>query len=351
MIVSAMFLFWNVAQMETKTGSINVNINVPVANHCDNGIQDSDETGVDCGGTCDSCGGGGTIYDNPTILFVSKDEYINSVKIIWEVNTFGHGLNTTTIFYSEGVDFASTTEVMVSGTQFVADILNLKSNTTYNFRITARDSNSVEVVPYQAQFKTSEANVLNSLIIKAKPQKRYPPVGVDFSVEESTLIFYDIDQDNNNALKNFVIVTTSLEKDGSTILRNIEVPRGINVRAVLKTNEHLAKKIIGVSTIGTDLTLDFTDNSTFELLAGDVIDSPSLENPTNSRLIKSLVDNGRNDVADSADINFTVNKYNNNIIEGIADFTKDGTIDMADVNTVWYNFDQKKVGDLKNALY
>ncbi len=153
LIIAAMFLSWNIAQMETETGNIDVQMNV--GNHCDNGIKDADETGVDCGGSlCESCGGCSVNCNQaPRIYDVASSTTMTSAKVTWKIDDYGYGLKTNSIVYSEDNNFASTTAVSASGTEFVADILGLKSDTVYNFKIIAINNDS-PISEYSGQFKT-----------------------------------------------------------------------------------------------------------------------------------------------------------------------------------------------------
>ncbi len=338
LIICAMFLFKNIAQTETQTGGVNVNMTVPVYDHCNNGVQDADETGVDCGGAdCGSCGSPVT-YDIPEISLVSKTEYINSVKMIWSVNTFGNGLNTTSIAYSIGVDFASSTEVMVSGTQFVANISDLQPDTTYNFRIFAKDNNGYDAVPEQGQFKTLIGNVVN-LTILARPEKRVEKVGGNFAVT-ADLIFFD-------QITNSILFTTSslLDKSGTTTINNMIVPAGNNLVAILKTNSHLAKRLNGVDTTKGNLSLDFTDSNRFELKAGDVMGSLE-ETDVYNPFVSFLISINRDDSIDALDISRLSNAAKVQSTEEELNFNLDDIVDSLDISIFDFNSRNYPTGDI-----
>lgn len=322
LIIAALLLFKNIAQTETQTGNINVNMNVPSA-------------GDDGGGG----GGGGDLY-SPVISNISSTTEYYSAVIFWEVdfNHTGSG-NTTTIVYGKDFNYSSSTAVIVSGTLFTTEIENLEADTLYYFKITAINGISLTAEAY-GTFQTQKATILNNLTILAHPEKRAEKAGGNFGVDNATVFF--LDQTASTILAEF---TTVLEDDGSTTISNITVPKGTVLTAVLKTNAHLGKRLNGINTTGNDLTLDFTVNNTYVLMAGDVI-SDGLNNFQNSTLITVLNDMERDDVADIQDVSLVDMMYRNSL-GGVTDLNKDNTVDTADIMTALYNFQQKNVGDLK----
>lgn len=321
LIITAIFLFKNIAQTETQTGNINVDMNVlatttPPVN---------------------PPGGGGTEY--PEILIIASTTEYNSATFSWEINFKHTGPNTTTIAYGKDTNYSSSTAVSVSGTLFTAELENLETDTIYYFKIIATNGAPVTAEKY-GTFKTQKAIILNSLTILAKPEKRFLENGPNYS-SNATLFF--LDQTATNILTSF---KTVLNDSGSTTVFNQTVKEGTDLVVMLKTDSHLAKRLNGVDTTKGNLTLDFTVNKTAELLAGDIT-SDGLGNLQNNFLITALNDLGRDDVSDIQDVSTIDLIFRNKQYDGIVDLDKDNTVDAADIMTALYNFQQKNVGDLK----
>ncbi|MDO9509892.1 MAG: fibronectin type III domain-containing protein [Candidatus Magasanikbacteria bacterium] len=200
LIITAVFLFWNVAKMETETGDINVNMNVPsVGNHCTNGVQDSDETGIDCGGVlCAPCGGcSGYCGPDPIIDIVASNTGFYQATLVWTVDPgSGYSFNTTSIMYGINFSLTSTTIVTVSGTEFVAVMNNLEADTDYDFEIYASNSGG-GIATKVGQFITQKVIILNNLTILAKPEKRIFKENGNYNAAASLLFF---DQTSNSIL-------------------------------------------------------------------------------------------------------------------------------------------------------
>ncbi len=315
-IIAAIFLLQNIAHTETQTGNINVNMNVP----------------------SETTGGGGTTIPSPFIYDVSSSTGMTTARVVWKINDYGYGLNTTSIFYSTDYSYINTVSVFSSGTEFVADISGLQSDTVYNFRITARNNSLVDATPYQpAQFKTQKAHILNSLTVLAKPEKRVVKTGGNYGAV-ANLLFFDFA--SGTILLN---TTTALSQTGTTTLYNVEVPEATNLAVVLKTTSHLAKRLNGVNTAVTDLTLDFTDNNTFYLLAGDMAGDLEILPPPDP-FAQFLQSARRDEFVDILDISAIVSKFNNQIPGEPANLNMDSIVDAQDISIVLGNWN--KEGDI-----
>jgi|GEM_PF-3273873 len=315
-IIATLFLYKNIAQTETQTGNINVNMNVVASS---------------------TPPGGGPSVSVPFIYDVRSSTTMTSAKIVWKVNDYGYGLNTTSVTYSIDYFFANTAPAIVSGTEFIADISGLQSDTVYNFRILARNNSFVDAVPVQSQFKTQKGNVLNSLTILAKPEKRVPKTGGNFGATAS-LIFYD-------TVSNTILMSTStiLSSSGTTTIYNVEVPLITNSAVILKTNAHLAKRLNGVNTNVTDLTLDFTENGIVYLLAGDM--AGDLQNPTAQNPFTQFLQSVHQDeFVDILDISSVVSKFNDQTAGERANLNGDSIVDAQDISVVLGNWN--KEGDI-----
>ena len=342
LIIAALLLFKNIAQTETQTENINVNMNVPtVGNHCTNGIQDADETGVDCGGAdCGSCNIGCTGYCGPTpiITIVASSTGFNQATLSWTINPgSGYTVNTTSITYGKNFILAGTTAVTVSGTEFTAVMDNLEVDTIYNFEIYTINSGGGVAIK-AGQIQTQEATILNNLTILAHPEKRvYKPEG-NFGVDNATVFF--LDQTASTILAEF---TTVLEDDGSTTISNITVPEGIALVAVLKTNSHLGKRLNGINTTGGDLTLDFTESNSFYLFAGDMAGDLK-GNVLNNSFAQFLQNAKQDEFVDILDISSVVSKFNNQQAGERANLNGDNIVDAQDISIVLSNWN--KTGDM-----
>ena len=316
LIVATVLLYKNTAQTETQTGNINVNMNVV--------------------GSVTPPGGGEPSVSEPLIYDVVSSTAMTTARVVWKVNDFGFGLSTTSILYSTDFSFSNTAFAIVSGTEFIADISGLQPNTTYNFRIIAKNNSFVDAVPFQNQFRTKEGNILN-LTLLAKPEKRVPKIGGNYSAL-ARLIFFD-------AASNTVLMDTStaLSPTGSTTIYNVLVPEGTSLVAILKTNAHLAKRINGVNTMISDLILDFTENNTFYLLAGDM--AGDLQNPTAQNPFTQFLQSVHQDeFVDILDISAVVSKFNDQTIGERSNLNGDNIVDAQDISIILGNWN--KEGDI-----
>jgi hypothetical protein len=318
-IIAALLVFKNIAQTETQTGNINVNMNVP-------------------GTTPETPISGGTDYYSPQISNVVSTTDFYSAVITWEVN-FNHtgSGNTTTIVYGKDFNYGSSTVVTVSGTLFTTEIENLEADTLYYFKITATNGAPLTAEAY-GTFQTQKATILNNLTILAHPEKRVEKAGGNFGVDNATVFF--LDQTASTILAEF---TTVLEDDGSTIISNITVPEGTALTAVLKTNSHLGKRLNGINTTEGDLTLDFTESNSFYLFAGDM--AGDLKGDVLNNSFAEFLQNAKQDeFIDILDISSVVSKFNNQQTGERANLNGDNIVDAQDISIVLSNWN--KTGDM-----
>lgn len=104
-------------------------------NTCNNGVQDGDETGVDCGGSCAPCGGGGSC-DTPGGLEATQIKR-NRANLGW--NSVSAAVSYTVQLRSAGS--STWTEGTASGTGVTASSLN--NGTTYEWRVRSNCNGSV----------------------------------------------------------------------------------------------------------------------------------------------------------------------------------------------------------------
>ncbi len=314
LIIAAMFLSWSIVHTETQTGNINVNMNVPTAG----------------GG---GGGGGSTDTYSPEILDIVSTTNFYQAVVTWEVNFKYEGTgNTTSIFYGKG-NYASTTVVIASGTQFSAVINDLETDTVYTFKIETTNNVGLKDEEYRS-FKTEKATILKSLIILAKPEKRDLEKGLNYSAE-AALFFLD-----QNASEIKQSVSLVLDASGTTTVSNIQVPEGTTMVAMLKTDSHLAKRLNGVNTTGDNLVLDFTINNTFSLLAGDMAGNLSALGSTNV-FAEFLQAARQDDFVDTMDISAVVSKFNDRQSSERANLNGDDIVDAEDISMVLSNWNIK----------
>jgi len=320
-IIAAMFLSWSIVRTETQTGNIDINMTVPSA-----------------GGGGGGGGGGGETYAPEIINIVSTTNFYQAV-ITWEVNfKYTDGINTTSIFYGKG-DYVSSTAVIASGTKFSAILEGLETDTVYTFKIEATNKVSLKDEEYRS-FKTEKAKILKSLTILAKPEKRDLKNGLNYSAE-ATLFFLDQTGAEIKFEDSFV-----LDASGTTTLINKEVTEGTAMIAMLKTDSHLAKRLNGINTTGETLILDFTENNSFYLLAGDLAGNLSALGSANI-FAEFLQAARQDDFVDIMDVSTVVSKFNDdNQVNERANLNGDYVVDAQDISMVLSNF--RKKGNIWN---
>ncbi len=331
-----MFLSWSIVRTETQTGNIDINMTVPgVVDHCSDGVQNFDETGRDCGGSCPQCPCTDCGGLPPSIINIVSTTGFYQATVGWEVNFKYEGPNnTTSFFYGHALDLASTTEVFTSGTEFFVSIGGLIQDTEYDFVIRATNVIGKTAEVY-GKFKTEKAKILKSLTILAKPEKRDLKNGLNYSAD-ATLFFLDQTGAEIKFEDSFV-----LDASGTTTLINKEVAEGTAMVAMLKTDSHLAKRLNGINTTGETLILDFTENNSFYLLAGDMAGDLSALGSENI-FAEFLQAARQDDFIDIMDVSTVVSKFNDdNQANERANLNGDYVVDAQDISMVLSNWNQK----------
>ena len=105
-----------------------------VFNSCTNGIMDGDETGIDCGGSCNACG----VIDitPPVISLVIESSITNQSAIVsWQTD---EGANSR-IYYGTTISLGLVVLDATLVQSHSVQLLNLLSNTTYYYKIGSCD--------------------------------------------------------------------------------------------------------------------------------------------------------------------------------------------------------------------
>lgn len=119
-------------------------------NTCSNGVQDGDETGVDCGGSCDPCQGGGTC-DVPSGT-VATNIRNNRAKLNWSAVA---SANDYTVQVRE-VGTSSWTQVSAGGTNVT--VRNLSRGATYEWEVRANCTGSSSAYSASCTFTAGSSN-------------------------------------------------------------------------------------------------------------------------------------------------------------------------------------------------
>ncbi len=259
-----------------------------------------------------SQGGGGGGDTAPTISNISTSTRMTSTTITWEA-TDDVNVDRCEFNYSTGVNYSNSASVSASGTNYSVQLTQLSTSTKYNFKITCYDK--VQDTEETGQFKTlSEATI--DLEILAEPEKR---IDNNLAMKFNLIIF---DPQSSNITYTLTETTSS---SGKYSEKNVVIPPGKDLVTILKGRSHLAKRLVGVDIKeGKNLTLDFTDQGNFKLLAGDVAG-------------KKLKDN----FVDVLDISSLLTMNNTSNKEG--DLNRDRIVDALDISIILKNLN--KCGD------
>ena len=99
---------------------------------CTDGIQNGDETGVDCGGSCKPCDTNDTQAPSVPLNVSASNITENSVELSWTAST--DNVKVT------GYDVYQGDSMVTSVTGISANITGLSANTTYQFKVKAKDA-------------------------------------------------------------------------------------------------------------------------------------------------------------------------------------------------------------------
>lgn len=289
-VIGGCFIFGHYVMTATEDDNINVQFAVPTP---------------PSGGASDSI--------PPVISNVVSMPSYTTATVSWEA-TDNVGVTYCLFNYGTTVSYGMSAAAVVSGANFYSNMTDLATGTPYYFLITCADQSSLTTAT--GTFTTLSTLYQGKLTILAKPEKRVPKTGGNLALS-ATLMLY------NSVTKDLVFTySASLNNAGSSTVQNIGAPTG-NFEAVLKGQSHLAKKIIGVHLEnGIDTVLDFTDASTYELLAGDVQGT-------------GLKDN----YVDILDVSAEDIKFNSTNIE--FDLNRDDIVDVLDMSAVLVNYNKE----------
>ena len=287
----------------SATQNINVNVTVPGASGCIN------------------CTVGDTVP--PVVANVSSTPGTTTSTVKW-IATDNVGVRACYFYYGlGGNNNISVTPVSLGSNYYSVDLTGLATSTIYTFQLFCQDTSGLNSTPLATGSFATLGGIVHSLTVRAKPEKRVSKTGGNDNVN-TTLLIYD-----PSLQKTVFSKSISLNAVGSSTQYNVPMPVGNNLQAILKGESHLAKKIVGVNIVnGQDLTLDFTDNGQFELLAGDV---------AGTDIAPGLKDN----FVDILDVSAEDVKFNSQDL--IMDLNREGIVDVLDVSVLLVNFN--KSGD------
>lgn len=204
-----------------------------------------------------------------------------------------------------------------TSSDFFVDLNGLTTGTLYYFMIHCMDMSSNSATA-TGTLTTLSPEFFRNLIITAKPEKRISKIGGNYQANAFLLLYDSVTKELQNTIE------VNLDYSGTTTIQVEDVLTG-NYEAVLKTESHLAKRIIGVSVVNDfDTVLDFTDADVFYLLAGDVQGTGLKDN------FVDILD------ISATDINF-------NSVDPIFDLNRDDIVDVLDMSAVLVNYN--KAGD------
>lgn len=222
-----------------------------------------------CSNSCssNSCNPSGSSYN---ISITNTEPSYTQIEVDWTANETG--TQSCTVGYDTDGGPTYDTEVVLdlsitTGRDFSYTITGLESDTLYYIAVTciAGDGDSDIAT---AQETTLDVPVTDpqTITILADPELRsstpYNHRNLDFVVR-----FFDSTTGEELPVPRISGIT-----DDATGVYTGEhsVPLGTDLTAEIKGISHLSKRIIGVNTTGSTITLDFTDDGLTELLAGDV---------------------------------------------------------------------------------
>lgn len=288
------FIFLDFASTETQNQDINVYLTVP------------------------STGGGGGPVDSiaPIISDINVVVDYTTGTVSW-VATDETQLANCSFDFGLTELYGSIIWPDQTSSDFFVDLNGLTTGTLYYFMIHCIDM-SGNGVTATGTLTTLSSEFYRNLVITAKPEKRIQKVGGNYQANAFLLLYDSV----TKQLKNTIEV--NLDHSGTTTIQVEDVLAG-NYEAVLKTESHLAKRIIGVSIESdSDAVLDFTEADVFYLLAGDVQGTGLKDN------FVDILD------ISATDINF-------NSIDPVFDLNRDDIVDVLDMSAVLVNYN--KPGD------
>ncbi|PSO43911.1 MAG: hypothetical protein BRC22_03155 [Parcubacteria group bacterium QH_9_35_7] len=259
-----------------------------------------------------SSGGGGGGDTAPTISNVSTSSRMTSTTVSWEA-TDDVNVKRCEFNYSTGVNYNNSASVTSSGVNYSVQLNQLSTSTQYNFKITCYDK--FQNTEKKGKFTTLSQTTID-LEILAEPEKR---------VNGNKSLKFNLIMANPRANNITYTLNDMTSSTGKFSKKNVVMPSGKDFVAVLKGRSHLAKRVVGVNVKkGKKLTLDFTDQGNFKLLAGDVAGTGLKDNFVDVLDISSLL---------------TMNNTSNK--EG--DLNRDGIVDALDISIILKNIN--KCGD------
>jgi hypothetical protein len=144
--------------------NIQVNSSVPY-NHCVDGVQNYDETGVDCGGAmCASCGGGGGGGGGGGTVLYSSIAFSGQAAPGATVKILRNGILTSTVNANINGDFALTINYLTAGTHtfiiYYEDTSGIKSaSITQNITISQNQNITVNNILLPPTLSTNKQQV------------------------------------------------------------------------------------------------------------------------------------------------------------------------------------------------
>lgn len=287
------FLASDFAFSANQSGNINVHMTVP-------------STG----------GGGGSASDSipPNISDVTTAPGYTTGTVGW-IATDNIMVQNCAFDYGPTEMYGYSAPPIIATTNYTVDMSSLATGTTYYFLIRCYDPSGNSATA-TGTLTTLSPGFNNRLLIVAKPEKRVPKTGGNFSTNASLRLFNPVTKE---LVKTLAI---SINDAGTSTIQDATIPTG-NFEAVFKGESHLAKRIISVDIEnGHDTTLDFTEANTFLLLAGDVQGI-------------GLKDN----FVDILDISAEDIKFNSHDL--VFDLNRDGIVDVLDMSAVLVNYNKK----------
>jgi hypothetical protein len=263
-----------------------------------------------------SGGGGGATVDSipPVISDIVVNPNYTTGTVLWTATdetelascSFDYGL-------TELYGWSAVPLQVDSG--FTANLFGLTTGTLYYFMIHCIDMGGNSTIA-TGTLATLSPEFYRNLVIVAKPEKRIYKIGGNYQANAFLLLYDGVTKIVQH------IIEVNLDQSGTTTVQVEDVLTG-NYEAILKTESHLAKRIIGISIENNfDPILDFTEVNSFYLLAGDVQG-------------EGLKDN----FVDILDISATDIKFNSN--HPVFDLNRDNIVDVLDMSAVLVNYNKQ----------
>jgi len=131
--------FWGISNLFADDETITVEMSVPSASYCGDGVCDPDESCGSCPADCGSCSGGDTT--DPTIIIISTSTNFTTGTVLWTASD-GSGVRSCSFEYGEDESYGSSVNPTNIGSSYVANLSGMSPSTIYYFKITCVDNSN-----------------------------------------------------------------------------------------------------------------------------------------------------------------------------------------------------------------